>query len=563
MKLLLFCSFMFCVFWGSANHQLEVKNISEIHLSDQDSLQNLSYKQLEEKYYLHRNDHIDFVVYAKTYLAKAKKEKNALHIANGYNLLAKKNLNYPELGIAYCDSILQSTKEHSFLKYPTRAYLHKGTIFLKQNKLTASLNAYLKGLEFAQQKKDSSNIVALRHNIALIKIALDQLKDAEQLFKENLRILENSQKENYFRSLHIGTLLRLSGVYNRKKQPDTSLFYSKMGLKLSLQEKPHYYREDLLISQGISHSEKKKYSKAIEIFSEVEKIMGSRKSLDLSQYLGVTYLKIGKQKKGVSYLKRFDSLVNQSNYRYELATGLIELLSQYKKQGLIDEQIQLMEKIIRLDSIEDIRNKKLKIELDKNYDAVLIEKEKRKLIHEIQTAKKKKNYTYLFVVLGCLIILLALGMIAKKKKQQYDEQLEKEVAKLQTPKNERIKKNELVIKQEIVDEVLNKLKTFEEELHFLQSDLTLSKTAKKLKTNSTYLSKIINEQKQKSFSNYINDLRISHCIHLIDSDPKFRKYSMKSLAQEVGFNNLQSFVSAFKKSKQANPTEFFNNLQNK
>ncbi len=71
--------------------------------------------------------------------------------------------------------------------------------------------------------------------------------------------------------------------------------------------------------------------------------------------------------------------------------------------------------------------------------------------------------------------------------------------------------------------------------------------AKKIKTNSRYLSEIINTYKGKNFATYLNDLRIDYAINRLVNDRKFRSYKLPFIAEELGYNNEQAFTLAFKK----------------
>ncbi len=73
---------------------------------------------------------------------------------------------------------------------------------------------------------------------------------------------------------------------------------------------------------------------------------------------------------------------------------------------------------------------------------------------------------------------------------------------------------------------------------------------------------MINLEKQKNFTNYINDLRIKYCIQQIEQNKNFKHYSIRSMAKDVGFNNIQSFAKAFSKEVGCNPAEYIKNNDN-
>ena len=105
----------------------------------------------------------------------------------------------------------------------------------------------------------------------------------------------------------------------------------------------------------------------------------------------------------------------------------------------------------------------------------------------------------------------------------------------------------LKINDEKAKEILVKLKNIESKEYFLKSDFSLNTLAKKLKTNPSYLSRIINTHKQKQFNEYTNELRISYALKRLDEDSKFRSYSILHISKELGYKSQDSFAKHFKK----------------
>ena len=104
---------------------------------------------------------------------------------------------------------------------------------------------------------------------------------------------------------------------------------------------------------------------------------------------------------------------------------------------------------------------------------------------------------------------------------------------------------------------------FEAENKFLSNEVSLNEMAKNFSTNSTYLSKVINLKKDKNFSQYINDLRIDYSIQLLETNPKFRKYTIKAIASECGFKSAESFSKGFYKKHGIYPSYFLKQLAGK
>ncbi len=112
----------------------------------------------------------------------------------------------------------------------------------------------------------------------------------------------------------------------------------------------------------------------------------------------------------------------------------------------------------------------------------------------------------------------------------------------------------------IVERIMLKLEQFEKKEYFLHHNISLYKLAKEFKTNPTYISKVINTYKKKNFNTYINDLRIEYTIYQLQKDKKLRNYTIKAIAFEMGFKNVDSFSSAFRKKTGLYPSHFIKQL---
>jgi AraC-like DNA-binding protein len=95
----------------------------------------------------------------------------------------------------------------------------------------------------------------------------------------------------------------------------------------------------------------------------------------------------------------------------------------------------------------------------------------------------------------------------------------------------------------------------ENEKLFLQNDLSLAELARKLNTNTTYLSKVINDITHQNFSNYLNQYRIEEACRLL-SEPQSRYFTIEGIAQSVGFKSKSAFNAAFRKIKSTTPSEY-------
>jgi AraC-like DNA-binding protein len=142
-------------------------------------------------------------------------------------------------------------------------------------------------------------------------------------------------------------------------------------------------------------------------------------------------------------------------------------------------------------------------------------------------------------------------------KKSFDEEIffDEEISNL------KVTNNNLYIPKDIIDSVLIGLALFEKKQHYNSKKITLSLLAKRLNTNTNYLSKIINQYKSTSFSNYLNNLRIHNIVNQLKINPAIRKFTIKAIAQEAGFSNSDSFSKVFIKVKGVKPSQYIRGLE--
>jgi len=115
----------------------------------------------------------------------------------------------------------------------------------------------------------------------------------------------------------------------------------------------------------------------------------------------------------------------------------------------------------------------------------------------------------------------------------------------------------------IIERVLTELELIEKEKRYISENIKVSLLAAKLNTNANYLSKIINHYQNTSFSNYLNNLKIHNIVHQLEINPLIRKFTIKAIAHEAGFNNSDSFSKVFFKVKGLKPSQYIRELNQK
>ena len=111
--------------------------------------------------------------------------------------------------------------------------------------------------------------------------------------------------------------------------------------------------------------------------------------------------------------------------------------------------------------------------------------------------------------------------------------------------------------------LLEGLRDLEKKEFYLQKNISLSSVASELNSNQKYISNVINNHKNKDFSNYINELRILYIISKFQSNPTYLKYKLAFIADECGFSSHSKFTAEFKNHTGIPPSVFIRQLRRK
>lgn len=90
---------------------------------------------------------------------------------------------------------------------------------------------------------------------------------------------------------------------------------------------------------------------------------------------------------------------------------------------------------------------------------------------------------------------------------------------------------------------------------YLEADISLSMLSKKLKKSSQLISSVINQHAMRNFNDFINYYRIQDAKTML-LHRESEKYTISSVAFDMGFSSLSSFNSAFKKFEGTTPSAY-------
>lgn len=532
-----------------------------------DSLKNKNLKELQKSYdKVFRIDNSKAEIYANTILRKGKKERNNDLIYDGYYRVAHTKGLKSENGHPYADSLLMITENVNTKEYPAKAHIIKGILYNYDWKYTEALDQYIEAQKLSKNK-NSDQFYYIKKLIGILKTATDENKEALPLFLEyyNYQKQKINTKDQDVKS-YIGSIFSVANCYNKDKQYKNALNYINIGLEECNRFKDYTHYPYFVSGIGIANYYLKNYKIASDKHLKAEKSF--LKNNDYGN-LAITYYFLGKinhdihkDNIAVKYFIKADSVLAFSKEFYPITRdGYEVLIDYYKKTGDKEKQLKYIDKLFYADSIINNSKQYLSKEIYKKYDTPLLIEKKEELINDLNN---KNSVLYWCLGGGLIILSILLFMFTKnrKKVKEYQKQAEllltnslKESSLQITPvHNNNIIESKSIgekvrstIPNNILQELKSKLVLFEVNKDFLHQNITIDGLAKDLGTNRDYLSKSVNELKGKNFSQYLNELRINYIVEELKSNEKLRKYTISAIAEDIGFNNSESFSNAFKK----------------
>lgn len=544
-----------------------------------DSLKNKSFEKIKRSYDgVFRIDNDKAELYANTILVKGKKEKNNDLIYDGYYKIAHIKGLKSENGHPYADTLLRITRDINTKDYPAKAHIIKGILFNYDWKYNKALNHYIIAQDLSQHK-NPDQFYYIKKLLGILKTATDENEEALPLFLEYYRYQKQKvNTEDRDIKSYIGSIFSVANGYSKNRQYKNALIYIDLGLKECTRYKDYTHYPYFISATGIANYYLKNYKKASDSHLKAEKSFVRNNdygNLAITYYfLGKINYDLHKEEIAVHYFTKADSVLIRSKDFYPITRdGYKVLIDYYKKTGDKEKQLKYIEKLFYADSIINNSKQYLSKEIYKKYDTPILLERKEKLVQDLDH-KNKLLYGFLGAGFLCILFLIYLykRKIGEYKKQAelLLEQSREQPAVLSISKREIIKENALkneksrgILSNEKLQDIKARLEQFESNSVFLLKNITLESLSKDFNTNRDYLSRSINELKGKNFSQYLNELRINFIVEELNKNQRLRKYTIAAIADEIGYNNSESFANAFKKITGTLPSYYIKVLREK
>lgn len=522
------------------------------------------------------NKHLAFANAAASYLYQLKGDK------------ATSDLKYA-LAIKYLKKMPESDEKIKLNSYINN---YKGLTEWKRGNFSRALENYQEGIKLSSKIGDAIQIIKFKSNIALLneevgnyQLSIKILKQNDNFLDKNENLYDKDQFQNSKSNMYTNLGNSYEGYYMKNQTNrfllDSAEYFYKRAITFS--QKFTDNKITAKLSLGNIYFIKNDYENAEKVYYDI--IFSAKQNnntglLQLATYnLGDLYFAMKKYDKALVFFIRVDSIAVKDKLKNN--NFLKSNYLQAKIYNIKNEpELAYKHSKIYLDAYEQYEGKLRDEAVEVNYklgvenlgDEMLDIQEKYK--YEVFWNKALKVF-YVLLVVG--IVFLLVKNIRDKNKahkkmnaliEEFKANLEKkeielpEIIEVQELEEISLKKENanLTIDEAKENKIVEKLLALEEKLEYLNADFTLTYVAKKVKTNTTYLSYIVNKRFGKSFGEYSNELKINYVINQMITNHLYRKYSTQAIAESVGFKNAVSFAKSFRKRTGVSPAQFANNI---
>ena len=534
----------------------------------------MSYDELWLMFFKDYKTNSNQIKYAETYLNKAKIENSDLEIGRGVYLYAFNCIGKDDAkAISYLKkSLIYALKNEDF-NMVTTIYFDIAGVKRHQLKYKEAIDNFILAEKY---NSDPDYTYIIKLNIAVIKSEnLGEIDEALFLYRKCYNYYKNKgTRIPKYNGFYQETLFDLADAFKTKKLTDSATFYNKLGYVEAEYSKNDEMLNLFILNEGANHVIRKNYKIALDSVNKALPIMKKYNNtgniLASYYYLGKIHESIGNKEKAVlNYLKVDSMYIKSKKILPEFVSGYKYLISHYNEKGDRVNQLKYLNTFIKIDSTLQINYKEIYNTIQEKYEIPNLIKDKEELISNLEGKKVYYNFGILILIVFIIIISVFSNYQYIQKKQyriRFEKIMANNIDKSKLIINAEVFEEEQLIKNigisdEIIFQILEKLDQFELNLGYLESNITIQILSNQFNTNSKYLSRIINEYKKKSFVNYINELRVDFAIKQLKANKILRKYTLIALTKEFGFNNTESFTSAFYKKTAIKPIYFVKELE--
>jgi AraC-like DNA-binding protein/Tfp pilus assembly protein PilF len=441
-------------------------------------------------------------------------------------------IHYLTLAERSCDSLIRndSLKEKVKRLYAI-IFTNIGLVYYNLDSAQRALECFRKALDYATEVHDSARMTASYNNLGMICRSEGAYSRATKYYTQAISIARKTGDVYY----ECKILNNLANSYEDLGRIDSAMFFIRLARKVSLLQD---FKPDLiLLDRNLARCFMRlhRYDSALIYLKNSLALSldaGSRqKTYENYRLLSEVYEKMGNRELALTFFKRYSGL-KDTVIGQETRTRISEIQTKYETRK-------------------------------KEQENVLLKTENQ--IKELRLGKKNTLLAVLsLVILVALSFLATVLILLRQKSRAYQNLVDQNLKMLEVEKQ---LENTLIsalpdaapgdkTPEDHLGELGVRFRRFLlEEKPYLWSDVNMDELCRKLNTNRTYLSRVINEQFQQTFYDLICEYRIRAARDMLN-DKSYAHISVEGIGEMAGFKSNSNFHKKFKRLVGVTPSLF-------
>ncbi|MDR2928194.1 MAG: AraC family transcriptional regulator [Cytophagaceae bacterium] len=412
--------------------------------------------------------------------------------------------------------------------YKFKIHANIGNIYYRFNKYDMAKQYYSNALKLCN---DSTGAVLILNNLGASELESGNMNSARYYLDQSMQISKR------YHNIHLHTILNTTAsMFQNGKLYDSAF---------------HYFR--LALNEA---------GKNRKIEFEAENLSG----------LGKLFFEINQTDSALHYTHASNTIAKANDF-IDIMTGNYLLLSKIEEsRGDYKNALEHFKMYAGLqDSVLDVKVFSDINQLQRLYEVSKTNEEIEKLTIEQQIKEQTIHYQKIIqhITWGVLLLVSAVLLFVffqkRKLNKAYKVLFEKNMMIIDFQKNSSEalpeKQNKITLTDQKQNELLNKIVAVMEEVTIIcDPEFSINKLVVLVNSNYKYVSQVINAALNKNFRSILNSYRIEEAQRLL-SVPDSAKYTIETIAHQVGFKSRSAFSDAFKEVTGVSPAFYLKSMR--
>lgn len=217
-----------------------------------------------------------------------------------------------------------------------------------------------------------------------------------------------------------------------------------------------------------------------------------------------------------------------------------------------EEYVELFDSLYNRSEFDNMKNTQFLYEAQKSEKAIDALTEEKQHIERVVAMQRRWLLT---LAAGAVILAALFAMMWRQKRQlrqAYNELFDRCQALMadesKSADDETARENSPLLTAEQREKMLDEIAVVMSQADiFCGSDFSIDKLASLIGSNSRYVSAAINDRYGKNFRTFLNEYRVREAMRRLSDSKKYGNYTIKAVAESVGFKSHANFIAVFTK----------------